>query len=201
MTAELALEATIDKILTSTEDQILSSTRSVFKGSLQKLDDSAKMLQEEYDRIISDGNREADKISRQVIGSADLDARNKQLFTVEDAVTKVISEAVQTIADAERDQDYENLIRTMLYEAVEILGTTKITVYTNDKDRDVVSSVLNADISDATLSDDVFECLGGIVAKSQDGSMTFDNTLDARIKHLKPLIRKEIASKFGVGDY
>ena len=30
--------------------------------------------------------------------------------------------------------------------------------------------------------------------------MTFDNTLDARIDRLKPLIRKEIASKFGVGE-
>ena len=31
-------------------------------------------------------------------------------------------------------------------------------------------------------------------------AMTFDNTIDARIERLKPLIRKEIASKFGVGE-
>ena len=29
--------------------------------------------------------------------------------------------------------------------------------------------------------------------------MTFDNTLDARVERLKPLIRKDIAGKFGVG--
>ena len=30
--------------------------------------------------------------------------------------------------------------------------------------------------------------------------MTFDNTLDAKIERLKPLIRKEIAAKFGVNN-
>ena len=199
MTPELALEATIDKILVSTEKEILSGTRSVFDNSLQRLDDSAKMLEGEYNRIISDGNREADKISRQIVGSADLDARNKQLLTVENAVAQVLSQAVDKIANAERDKAYEDLIRTMLKEAVEILGTPKITIFTNDKDRVVTQSVLS-EFPEADISSDTFECLGGIMAKSQDGTMTFDNTIDARMKHLKPLIRKEIASKFGVGD-
>ncbi len=199
MTPELALEATIDKILASTEKEIISGTRSVFDNSLQRLDDSAKMLEGEYNRIISDGNREADKISRQIIGSADLDARNKQLLAVEDAVVRVLSQAVDGIANAKRDKEYENLVRTMLKEAVEILGTPKITIFTNDKDRAVVQSVLS-EFPEADLSGDAFECLGGIIAKSKDDTMTFDNTIDARMKHLKPLIRKEIASKFGVGD-
>ena len=199
MTPELALEATIDKILASTEKEILSGTRSVFDGSLQRLDDSVKVLEGEYNRIISDGNREADKISRQIIGSADLDARNKQLLTVEDAVAQVFSQATEKIAGAKRDKEYEKLIATMLKETVEILGTPKITIFTNDKDRDVVQSALSK-FPEADLSGDTFECLGGIMAKSQDGTMTFDNTIDARMKHLKPLIRKEIASKFGVGD-
>lgn len=199
MTPELALEATIDKILASTEQEILSGTRSVFDSSLQRLDDSATVLEGEYNRIISDGNREADKISRQIIGSADLDARNKQLLAIENAVAQVFSQAIEKIAGAKRDKKYEKLIATMLKETVEILGTTNITIFTNDKDRAVVQSALS-EFPEADLSGDTFECLGGIMAKSQDGTMTFDNTIDARMKHLKPLIRKEIASKFGVGD-
>ena len=54
--------------------------------------------------------------------------------------------------------------------------------------------------SGAELSSEMIECLGGIIVKSKDGTMTFDNTIDARIERLKPLIRKEIASKFGVGN-
>jgi V/A-type H+-transporting ATPase subunit E len=54
--------------------------------------------------------------------------------------------------------------------------------------------------SGAEFSSETIECLGGIKAKSKDGAMTFDNTIDARIERLKPLIRKEIAAKFGVGN-
>ncbi len=199
MTPDLALEVTIDKILANTDKEIISGTRSVYEKSLQRLDDAAKMLEGEYERIISDGNREADKISRQIIGSADLEARNQQLITVEDAVVRVFSQALDGIADAKRDKEYEGLIRTLLRETVEIMGTSDITIFTNEQDRTVVQSVLS-EFPGIELSSDVVECLGGITAKSQDGSMTFDNTIDAKLKRLKPLIRKEIASKFGVGD-
>jgi V/A-type H+-transporting ATPase subunit E len=50
------------------------------------------------------------------------------------------------------------------------------------------------------LGSDSIDCLGGIIVKSKDGAMTFDNTIDAKIERLKPLIRKGIASKFGVGN-
>jgi V/A-type H+-transporting ATPase subunit E len=87
----------------------------------------------------------------------------------------------------------------MIEEATKILGTSEITVSTNAKDKDVVQSTLSQ-FSGAELSSDTIDCLGGVVVKSKDGAMTFDNTIDARIERLKPLIRKEIASKFGVGE-
>ena len=74
-----ALESTIDKILKNTEDNILSSIKSALDDSQQTLDDSVPKLEAEYDKIISDGKKEADKIEKQIIGSSDLEARNKQL--------------------------------------------------------------------------------------------------------------------------
>ena len=54
--------------------------------------------------------------------------------------------------------------------------------------------------SGAELSSETIDCLGGVKVKSKDGTMTFDNTLDAKIERLKPLIRKDIATQFGVGN-
>ena len=79
------------------------------------------------------------------------------------------------------------------------MGTSDITIFTNSKDKDAVQSVLS-NFSGAELSSETIDCLGGIKVRSKDGSMTFDNTIDARLERLKPLIRKEIASKFGVGE-
>jgi len=79
------------------------------------------------------------------------------------------------------------------------LGTTEVIVSTNTKDKDLVQSTLSQ-FPGSELSSEPIDCLGGVIIKSKNGTMSFDNTLDARINRLKPLIRKEIASQFGVGN-
>jgi V/A-type H+-transporting ATPase subunit E len=199
LASDSALERTIDKILGQTESNILSSLNSALTESHQKLDDSAKTLEQEYDQIISDGKKEGDKIEKQIIGSADLEARNKQLTTIEESIDKVFSKAIEEIANADRSGDYSNLIKSLLDESTKILGTTEIVVFTNSKDKDTVQSMLSQ-YPGSELSSETIDCLGGVKVKSKDGAMTFDNTIDAKIERLKPLIRKDIATQFGVGN-
>jgi len=194
-----ALESTIDKILKNTEKDILTNIKSGLDESQQKLDDAIPKLESEYDKIISNGKKEADKIEKQITGASDIEVRNKQLLALEEAVERVFSSALEQIANAERSGDYSNLVKTLINEAIQILGTSEVTIFTNTKDKDVVQSTISQ-FSGAELSSETIECLGGIKVKSKDGTMTFDNTIDARIERLKPLIRKEIAAKFGVGN-
>ena len=199
MASDSALERTIDKILGQTESNILSSLDSALSESKQKLDNSVVTLEQEYDQIISNGKKEADKIEKQIIGSSDLEARNKQLTTVEESIDKVFTKAIEEISNADRSGDYSNLIKSLLDESTKILGTTEITVFTNSKDKDVVQSTLSQ-YPGAELSSETIDCLGGVKVKSKDGAMTFDNTINAKIERLKPLIRKDIATQFGVGN-
>ena len=197
--ANSSLEQTIDKILSQTEKEIASNIDSALTDSHQALQDSIPKLEGEFDKIIADGKKEADKIEKQITGSADIEARNKQLLALEKSVDEVFTKALDQIANSDRSGDYANLIKSLLDESTQILGTSEVTVLTNSKDRDVVQSALSG-FPGSELSSDTIECLGGVIIKSKDGSMTFDNTLDARIERLKPLIRKEIAEKFGVNN-
>ena len=199
MTSNSALESTIDKILKNTEKDILTNIKSGLDESQQKLDDASPKLESEYDKIISNGKKEADKIEKQITGASDIEVRNKQLLALEEAVERVFSSALEQIANADRSGDYSNLVKTLINEAIQILGTSEVTIFTNTKDKNVVQSTVSQ-FSGAELSSETIECLGGIKVKSKDGTMTFDNTIDARIERLKPLIRKEIAAKFGVGN-
>ena len=198
MVSDSALEHTIDKILSQTESNILSSLDSGLAESKQKLEDSNTTLGQEYDQIISNGKKEADKIEKQIIGSSDLEARNKQLMTVEESIDKVFTKAIEEIANADRSGEYSNLIKSLLDESTKNLGTTEIIISTNSKDKEIVQSILS-EYPGAELSSETIDCLGGVKAKSKQGAMTFDNTLDAKIERLKPLIRKDIATQFGVG--
>ncbi len=199
MASNTALEKTIDKILDKTEKSILSNIQLTLTESQQTLTNVVPKLEQEYDKIISDGKKEAEKIEKQITGSSDLEARNKQLMTLEDAVSKVFTKALAQIESTERSGSYANFIKSLLDESTKILGTTNVTIFTNSKDTSMVQSTLSQ-FSGAELSSETIDCLGGVVVKSKDGTMTLDNTIDARIERLKPLIRKEIASKFGVGN-
>ena len=199
MGSNSALEQTIDKILTQTEKDVLSNIHSALSESNKTLDDSIPKLEREYDKIISDGKKEADKIEKQLIGSSDLEARNNKLLILEKAVDDVFTKAIEQISNTNRNDDYSKLITTLLDESTKILGTTKVVIYTNSKDKNIIQSLLSK-YPGAELSPESITCLGGITVKSKDGAMKFDNTLDARIQRMKPLIRKEIATKFGVGN-
>jgi len=193
------LAKSIDKILEKTEKEILINLENSFSDAKQTLDNSIPKLEQEFDKIISDGKKEADKIEKQIIGSSDLEARNKQLLALEEAISKVFTKALDQISNMVRSDDYSALMKTLLDESTKILGTTKVIVSANSKDKDLVQSLLSK-YPGAELSSQTINCLGGIEVKSKEGAMKFDNTLDARIQRLKPLIRKQISSKFGVGN-
>ena len=199
LTSNSSLEQAIDKILEKTEKEILSDLKNSGLDSKQTLDDSLTKLEQEYDKIISDGNKEADKIEKQIIGSSELGTRNKQLTTVEESIDKVFTKALDEIANVDRSGDYLDLIKSLFDESTKILGTTEIVVYTNSKDKDIVQSLLSK-YPGAELSSETIDCLGGVKINSKDGTMAFDNTVDAKVERLKPLIRKEISTKFGVGN-
>jgi len=197
--ADQTLRRTVDKILDQTESDILKKLESSITDANSTLDDSVASLEQDYDRIVSDGNKEAEKVEKQIVGSADLEARNKQLLLVEESVDKVFQKAIEKIQNTEINADHSKFLGTLLDESAKILGSTDFTVYTNARDQSAVQSLLS-DYSGATLASENINCMGGIKAVSKDGSMTFDNTIDARLDRMKPLIRKEIATKFGLGS-
>jgi len=197
--AELSLEKTVDQVLEKNRSQLLESLKLSFSESQQKLSDSLPELEKEYERILSEGQKEAEKIEKQIVGSSDLEVRNKALLLVEEHTSMVFEKAKEQIKNAKRDSNYSNLISTLLTEATEALGTSEITVFTNSTDKDIVQSAISK-ISGADLSSEQIDCMGGVKITSKDGSMTFDNTIDARFERMKPLIRKNIAAKFNLGN-
>ena len=199
MSSNSGLESTIDQVLERNSSEFSQSLKNSLTDAQKTLSDSLPMLEEEYEKIISDGKKEADKIEKQIIGSADLQSRNKTLVIVQESTDKVLEKAKEKISNMDRNSEYSSLITKLLTEATSALNTSDVIVFTNSKDKDVVQSAVS-NISGAELSNDLIDCMGGVKVTSKDGSMSFDNTLDARIELLKPLIRKDIAAQFNLGN-
>lgn len=196
MGVDSALEQTIDKILHTTEEQVLSSLKDALTSSKETVTNSRSSLEAEYEKILAEGKKEAEKLEKQIVGNADLNSRNKQLLLVEESIEKVLEKAIKKIQDVDRNNEYSKLISSMLEESIKVIGTKEIIIRANSKDKSVVQALLSK-FPGATLDTETIECLGGVKIQSKDGTMTFDNTIDAKLERLKPLIRKDIASKFG----
>ena len=80
MSSNSALESTIDQVLERNSAEFSQSLKNSLTDAQKTLSDSLPMLEEEYEKIIADGKKEADKIEKQIIGSADLQSRNKTLL-------------------------------------------------------------------------------------------------------------------------
>ena len=199
MTSDQKLETTIDKILAQTQSEASNSLKKSLEESLETLSKTESSLEQEYDRIIDEGKKEAEKIEKRIIGSSDLESRNKQILLIEDSVQKVFDKAIEKIGSSAKNENYSKLMESLLKESTDALGTTEVIVFTNSKDKQIVQPLLSK-FSGAELSNDSIDCLGGVEVKSKDGTMTFNNTIDARVERMKPLIRKEIATKFGIGS-
>ena len=199
MSSNSALESTIDQVLDRNSSEFSQSLKNSLEDAQKTLSDSLPMLEEEYEKIMSDGKKEADKIAKQIVGSADLATRNKALLLVQESADKVLEKAKEKIQNMDRNSEYSSLITKLLTEATEALNTSDVIVFTNTKDKEVVQSAVSS-VSGAEMSNDTIDCMGGVKVTSKDGSMSFDNTIDARIELLKPLIRKDIAAKFNLGN-
>ena len=199
MPSNSAIESTIDQVLDRNSSEFSTSLKASLEEAQKTLSDSLPMLEEEYEKIISGGKKEADKIAKQIVGSADLATRNKALLLVQESADKVLEKAKEKIQNMDRNSEYSSLITKLLTEATQALNTSDVIVYTNTKDKEVVQSAVSS-ISGAEMSNDTIDCMGGVKVTSKDGSMSFDNTIDARIELLKPLIRKDIAAKFNLGN-
>ena len=199
MSSNSALESTIDQVLDRNSSEFSQSLKNSLEEAQKSLTDSLPMLEEEYEKIMSDGRKEADKIAKQIVGSADLATRNKALLLVQESADKVLEKAKEKIQNMDRNSEYSSLITKLLTEATEALNTSEVIVFTNSKDKEVVQSAVSS-VSGAEMSNDTIDCMGGVKVTSKDGSMSFDNTIDARIELLKPLIRKDIAAQFNLGN-
>ena len=199
MSSNSALESTIDQVLDRNSSEFSQSLKNSLEEAQKTLTDSLPMLEEEYEKIMSDGRKEADKIAKQIVGSADLATRNKALLLVQESADKVLEKAKEKIQNMDRNSEYSSLITKLLTEATEALNTSEVIVFTNSKDKKVVQSAVSS-ISGAKMSKDTIDCMGGVKVTSKDRSMSFDNTIDARIELLKPLIRKDIAAQFNLGN-
>ena len=197
MSSPRPLERTIDHVITKKESELLSQLNYSYLESINNLELSKSQLELEYATIISNAEKKAETFKRQVIGSSKLSSRNKELILLEQAVNDVFAKAKEKFLLHTDESIYKNLLIKMLDESIPNIATSGIVLECLEKDTDFfkqqiegLSAKYNKKIK---LHSNLKNFMGGFRIKSNDGTITLNNTIDSRLERLKPLIRKNIA--------
>ncbi len=89
-------------------------------------------------------------------------------------------------------------LEKMLEEAVDIVGVGKVKAYTNPS---LLESLRIASMNisrkknvEITVMDDPVDTVFGVVVRSYDDSVSYDNRIETKLERLKPYIRRSVAS-------
>ena len=191
------LERTIDQVITNKESELLTQLNKSYLESINNIDVSKSRIEGEYENIISNAEKKAENLKRQVIGSSRLSARNKELVLLEQAVNDVYVKAKEKLSSYSEEQNYRNMLIKTLDESIPNLGTYDIIIECLKRDveffKNQIESLSQKFNKKIKVQSNLKDSLGGFKIKSSDGTVTLDNTIDSRIERLKPLIRKNIA--------
>jgi V/A-type H+/Na+-transporting ATPase subunit E len=188
------LERTVNKVLAQRQEEFMARIDSAFNETLSNLESSKSSLLSEYDQIIQSSKKQAENLKRQILGSKRIASRNEELLLIESAVDDYFERARQRLTELPRDKDYKAMINEMIEDCSSAINSEEIIIECAEKDLKLVSEAIGkkARKVKVSLSDKPIPIIGGLRARSADGSLMYDITLDSRSERLKPLIRKEI---------
>ena len=189
-----AASDTLEKVSGEFEAEVLGDLEAGRSETLAKIEAVRKETDEAVAKILETGEKQAEAAKRQIVGAAELDARNAQLRSLERAVNEAFELATRRIS-SESGPAQEKALISLIQEGLDVMGP-RAKVQCATKDRRAVSSAIRKFGSKAKLSLDEagVDTMGGVVLTTPDGSVRFDNTFEARLERMRPTLRKEVAA-------
>ena len=197
MIAQSALDNVLGKVVEEAKQEILKVLESGRIEGQDILYLAQREAEVEAGKVLASKDRQVESLSRRIIGSAELEARNKSLRLVEEKMNKVFENALAKLS-TDKPKEYKEAMRKIVSEAVESVGADKVILSCNSEDRSLVQGIAKqvSKSVEVSVADKPIVCVGGVKAATRDGSIRFDNTLEARLNRMKPTLRKQVAEHF-----
>jgi len=186
---------TLEKVSGEFESELLDELQGGKGQALSTVESSRRETRVAVTKILETSVKQAESLKRQIIGAAELEARNAQLRALESAVVEVFDAAVKELREGSGAR-YEKSLASLVREGLEVIGP-KAKVYCRSEDRRAVSAALRelgGSQPKLVLEEKSIDAIGGVVMSSMDESVRFDNTFEARLERMRPTLRMEVSA-------
>jgi len=190
----------LDKVTQATRAEVDRALREGYDEALKSIGDAEAQLMREAQHVISTRCREAQTRKAKMITSNELLYRNKRLQLMEATIEKVFTEAMARLKKMPLDATYEESVRSFMRQGIRAIGAKEVEVLANAREVEVARKIAKSLESELqvriSVSERPIECVGGVIVRTHDAATVYDNTFEARLARLRPLLKKRLSELF-----
>ena len=193
-------EDNLDRLSKEIFSQAESETNQILADAKHKAEEirnrAKQEAAEEKARILDQAKRDAERLRSQALATTQMKARTLQLESREKLLVETFEAARQKLAGVQQRSDYEAIVKRLSLEAAEQLCAKQVKLKADKTTAKLITEKMLKEI--AAEFKGKIELSGtlekgtGIVASTEDGHLTFDNTLETRLAHLETELRSPV---------
>ena len=129
-----SLDNVVGRVVQEVKEEIQLILESGLKEANDVLKEAEREAESESSRIAEMTNRLGESRLKQIIGSAELEARNKTLRLVEERINDVMLAALKELRE-KKSKNYNSSLKKMVIEGMNSIPDGDMTVASNKEDR------------------------------------------------------------------
>jgi len=199
-----AVERTVLKVKEEALDQLTSELSRSLEEAVKIITESAQATSQTLRESSEQHAKKIEAARRQIVGAAELKARHLVLSEIEKAISEVFTEALNQLAQEHSEENRGAVLRKLIAEAIDITAGDSFVVEACERDlallRRLASQISSMKKVRLEVGKEAIRCVGGVRLTSSDGSVSYDNTYEARLARAKPMLRKRLSDLFWARD-
>ncbi len=151
-----------------------------------------KLAEEEKERKLAEARREAARI----LAQADLKERQIILGEKDSIIKDILKRVREELNKSPMEPEQAEGLLDETLNAFEFEAGEKIRIFVAPKDREVVKNIVDSrdDLKNRVVEVKEKDMMGGMVAETEDGMISIDNSYERRLEMLMPKILPEIGN-------
>ncbi len=192
------LSAIANEVLGDVQKEAEAIIISAENHSKETLKAQKEQAMQNYLTLVSQATLKAEDERRKIASVTEVEMRNHLLQTKEGLVEAAFDIALEKLKDFVTTEEYHTYLLNLIKEVAKNVGQKSLIVQVNAKDKawltqEALDRLSEKQHIELTLSVQTEDFIGGCKIQTLDGKISNDNTIDNRLKELKPTLRVEVA--------
>jgi V/A-type H+-transporting ATPase subunit E len=198
MSIKDGLSAVADEVLGDAQKEAEAIILAAENEAKQTLKAAKEQADQNYLSLMKQATAKVENERKKIASVTEVEIRNRLLETKKKLVDAVFVKALGKLEEFVTTNEYHAYLLKLMEEMAVRVTQKNLVVHVNGKDKTWLNKKILNRISKKTsrqlkLSDETEDCIGGCKIQTLDGKITYDNTIDNRLRELRPTLRGEVA--------